>query len=76
MPNYEFQVLCYDGGATCQNVMNGMKEDFTNVKKSKVLNADHSGVRICENIMDAEKIFNELMKKYKGSIKRVTIVPK
>ncbi len=76
MSNYEFQILCNDGNVTCQNVMNGMKEDFTNVGKRKLLNADHIGVRICENIMNAEKISNELMKKYRGHIKRVTIVPK
>ena len=75
MPTYEFQVLCYDD-AICQSVRNGMRDGFTDVKKSKEMNADHSGVRICENIMEAEKIFDELMKKYPGQIKRITIIPK
>lgn len=56
--------------------MNGMSESFTNVGKRKLMNADHIGIKTCENIMDAEKISDELMKKYSGHIERITIVPR
>ena len=76
LKRYEFQILCLDEDKTCNFVMDGMKkEDFAKVKKKKLLNADHVGLKECESIVIAEKVGNELMQKFHGNIKRVTIVP-
>ena len=75
MPSYEFQILCRNSDNTCEEIMKSMSLSFDKVKRKKLLNADHSGVKNCNNIANAEKIANELFQKHHGDIHRITIVP-
>ncbi len=77
MPEYEFQILCRDGDKVCDDVMKSMKkQDFDKVKRKELCNADHSGIKECDNISNAEQISNGLFQEHHGNIHRVTIVPR